>query len=167
MNNSKQNVTTMKTINHIYWRNAIAGVALCSILFSFSSFIGAHNVQVYLDDKLVVDHYVDSDTKTPRILVDPAEKYSRLMIKYNECGRTVTGRVVTLKNESNQVLKEWRFEGSSSGFDSPMQIPLKEITSLKQKGAETVNLFYSSNDFREGQQIASLVLGGGATTAAK
>jgi hypothetical protein len=157
----------MKTTNYTYWRNTLVGVALCSILFASSSLTGAHNVQVYLDDKLVVDHYVDSKTKTPKILVDPAENYGQLTVKYNECGRTVTGRVITLKTEENKVLKEWRFEGSSSGFENPMQIPVKEITSLKQKGTNSVNLFYSSNDFREGQQIASLVLSGGTTTAAK
>ena len=157
----------MKTTNYTYWRNTIVGVALCSILFAFSSLTGAHNVQVYLDNKLVVDHYVDSDTKTPKVLVDPAVKYAQLIVKYNECGRTVTGRVITIKAEDNKVLKEWRFEGSSSGFENPMQISVKEIASLKQKGTNSVNLFYSSNDFREGQQIASLVLGGEATTAAK
>ena len=157
----------MKTTNYTYWRTTIVGVALCSILFAFSGLTGAHNVQVYLDDKLVVDHYVDSGTKIPKILVDPAEKYGQLIVKYNECGRTVTGRVITMKTDENKVLKEWRFEGSSSGFENPMQIAVKEITALKQKGSNSVNLFYSSNDFREGQQIASLVLGGDATTAAK
>ena len=157
----------MKTTNYTHWRNTIVGVALCSILFAFSGLTGAHNVQVYLDYKLVIDHYVDSKTITPKIFVDPAEKYGQLVVKYNECGRTVTGRVITIKTEDNKVLKEWRFEGSSSGFENPMQIAIKEITSLKQKGSNSVNLFYSSDDFREGQQIASLVLGGEATTAAK
>ena len=157
----------MKTANYTHWRNTIVGVALCSILFAFSGLTGAHNVQVYLDDELVIDHYVDSRTITPKILVDPAENYGQLIVKYNECGRTVTGRVITIKTEENKVLKEWRFEGSSSGLANPMQISVKEITSLKQKGSNSVNLFYSSDDFREGQQIASLVLSGEATTAAK
>jgi hypothetical protein len=157
----------MKTTNFTTWRNTTVGVALCSILFAFSGLTGAHNVQVYLDDKMVVDHYVDSRTKTPKILVDPAENYGHLIVKYNECGRTVTGRVITIKTDEDQVLKEWRFEGSSSGLENPMQISVKEIMGLKQKGTNSVNLFYSSNDFREGQQIASLVLSGGTTTAAK
>ena len=157
----------MKTTNYTPCRNTIVGIALCSILFAFSSLTGAHNVQIYLDDKIVVDHYVDSKTITPKILVDPAEKYGHLIVKYNECGRTVTGRTITIKSEENKVLKVWRFEGSSSGFENPMQISVKEITSLKQKGTDSVNLFYSSNDFSQGQQIASLVLGGEATTAAK
>ncbi len=157
----------MKTTNYTYLRNTIAGVALCSILFAFASFTGAHNVQVYLDDKLVIDHYVDSRTIAPKILVDPAENYGQLIVRYNECGRTVTGRMITIKNDENKVLKEWRFEGSSSGLENPMQISVKEITGLKQKGTNSVNLYYSSNDFREGLKIASLVLGGEATTAAK
>jgi hypothetical protein len=157
----------MKKTNNIFWCNAMVGVALSAILFSFSSLPGAHSVQVYLDGKLVIDHYVDSKTQVPKVLVDPAENHGQLIVKYSECGRTVTGRMISIKTEENKVLKEWRFEGSSSGFEDPMQIPVKEITGLKQKAANSVKLFYSSNDFPEGQQVASLVIGGDATTAAK
>lgn len=156
----------MKKTNNIFWGKAIVGVAISAILFSFSGFPGAHSVRVYLDDKMVVDHYVNTKLDAPKILVDPAENYTHLIVKYSECGRTVTGRKITLKTEENKVLKEWRFEGASSGFEDPMQISIKEITGLKPKG-NSVKLFYSSNEFTEGQQVASLVLGGEATTAAK
>jgi hypothetical protein len=158
---------TMKKTNNVFWGKAIFGVALSAILLSFASLPGAHSVQVYLDDKLVVDHYVNTKTAAPKVLVDPAETYGRLIVKYSECGRTVTGRMISIKSEENKVLKEWRFEGASSGFEDPMQIPVKEITGLKQKSTNSVKLFYSSNEFPEGQQVASLLIGGGATTAAK
>ena len=101
----------MKKIIRFTWVNALVGVALCTILFSFSTIIGAHNVQVFLDDKMVIDHYVDSRSIAPTLNLDPAEKHDQLIIKYNECGRTVTGRTITIKDEKNQVLKDWRFEG--------------------------------------------------------
>lgn len=157
----------MKKTNNLFWSKAMVGVALSAILFSFSTLPGAHSVQVYLDDKLVIDHYVNSKMEAPKVLVDQAENYSQLIVKYSECGRTVTGRMITLKTDENKVLKEWRFEGSTSGFEDPMQIPVKEITALKQKAANSVRLFYSSNEFPDGQQVAALVIEGDATTAAK
>lgn len=147
------------------WVNALVGVALCSILFSFSSTPGAHSFQVYLDSKLVADQYVNSKMAAPELLLDPAENYSQLIVKYSECGRTVTGRTITIKDEKNKVLKDWRFEGASSGFKESMTCNVKDITALKQKGNHTLKLYYSSNEFPEGQQIASLVIGGEATTA--
>ena len=157
----------MKKTNNIFWGKAIVGVALSAILFSFASLPGAHSVQVYLDDKLVVDHYVNTKMAAPKVLVDPGENHGQLIVKYSECGRTVTGRMIFIKTEENKVLKEWRFVGSSSGFEDPMQIPVKEITGLKQKATNSFRLFYSSNEFPEGQQVASIVIGDGATAAAK
>src|SRR4030095_17018711 len=98
----------MKKIIRFTWLNTLVGVALCSILFSFSKIIGAHNGQVFLDEKMVIDHYVDSRSIAPTLNLDPAEKHDQLIVKYSECGRTVTGRKITIKDEKNQVLKDWR-----------------------------------------------------------
>jgi hypothetical protein len=88
-------------------------------------------------------------------------------VKYSECGRTVTGRKITVKDDKDKVLKQWKFEGSSTGFQESMTCQVKDLLDLKQKGSNTLKLYYSSNDFPEGQQIASLLLTGNATTASK
>ena len=155
----------MKKFIRFSWVNALTGVALCSILLSFASRPGAHNFQVYLDSKLAVDQHVNSKMIAPKLLLDPAENYSQLIVKYSECGRTVTGRTITIKDDKNKVLKDWRFEGASAGFKESMACSVKDITALKQKGSNTLKLYYSSNEFPEGQQIAYLVIGGEATTA--
>ncbi len=155
----------MKKFIRFSWVNALVGVALCSILLSFSSTPGAHNFQVYLDSKQVVDQYVNSKMAAPKLLLDPAENYSQLIVKYSECGRTVTGRTITIKDDKNKVLKDWRFEGAASGYKESMACSVKDITALKQKKSNTLKLYYSSNEFPEGQQIAYLVIGGEATTA--
>jgi len=157
----------MKKIIRFTWLNTLVGVALCSILFSFSTIIGAHNVQVFLDDKMVIDHYVDSRSVAPTLNLDPAENYDQLIVKYNECGRTVTDRTITIKDEKNQVLKDWRFEGAATGLKDPMVCSVKEIIALKQKGSNTLKLYYSSKEFPEGHQVAKLVISGGANTALK
>jgi hypothetical protein len=160
----------MKKINPISWVNALAGVALCAILFSFSSSTGsgAHSVQIYLDSKLVIDQYLNFEkTDIPKLVLDPAEKYNQLIVKYSECGRTVTGRKLTLRDNNNKVLKDWSFEGSSTGFKEPMSCLVKDITVLKPKGSDKLKLYYSSNDFPEGQQIAYIIGSDKTSTALK
>jgi hypothetical protein len=157
----------MKKTIRFSWAHTLLGVALCAILFSFSSIIGAHSFQVFLDSKLVIDQYVDSKSQIPTLLLDPAENHSQLIVKYNECGRTVTGRTIAIKDDKNQVVKEWRFEGETSGYKDPMTCPVKDITALKQRESSTFKLYYSSKEFPEGQQIASLVINGEAKTALK
>lgn len=157
----------MKKIIRFSWINALVGVVLCTIIFSFSSRPGAHSVQVYLDSKLMIDQYMNAEMQAPTLLIDPAENYSQLIVKYNECGRTVTGRTITIKDDNNKVLKDWRFEGAATGFENPMSFMIKDIIALKQKGSNNLKLYYSSNEFSEGQQIASVVIGGEAKTALK
>lgn len=157
----------MKKIIRFSWVNSLVGVILCATLFSFSTTPGAHNFQVYLDSKLVIDQYVNSRMDAPKIQLDPAENYNQLIVKYNECGRTVTGRKITIKDGNNKTLKDWRFEGASSGYKESMVCDVKDITALKQKGGNTLKLYYSSNEFSEGQQIAYLVIVDESKTALK
>jgi hypothetical protein len=147
--------------------NMIIGVAVSAILFAFTSRPGAHSVQIYLDSRLVIDHYVDSKKQVPEVRADNSENYNQLIVKYSECGRTVTGRKLTVKDEANKILKDWHFEGASAGFKDPMAIAKKDLAGLKQKGNNVLTLYYSSNEFPEGQPIATLVIGSGATTAHK
>ena len=48
-----------------------------------------------------------------------------------------------------------------------MMCSVKDIIALKQKGNNTLKLYYSSKEFPEGQQVAKLIIGGEATTALK
>jgi hypothetical protein len=157
----------MKKILRFTWVNALVGVALCTILFSFSSIIGAHSFQVFLDDKMVIDQYVNLKNAVPSLHLDPAGDHSQLIVKYNECGRTVTGRTISVKDDKDQVLKDWRFEGAASGYKDPMTVSIKDIIMLKQKGSNTLKLYYSSREFPDGQQLANLIITGEAKTALK
>ena len=155
----------MKKFISFTWVHALTGVALCAVLFAFTRPTGAHSVQVYLDSKLVIDQHVSFKKDAPTVMLAPTEKYNQLIVKYDECGRTVTGRKITLKDENNTVLKDWHFEGAATGFADPMPCSMKDVLALKQKGSNTLKVFYSSNDFPEGQHVASLVINGNATTA--
>ena len=157
----------MKKIIQFSWVNSMIGVGLCSLLLSFSIKPGAHRFQVYLDSKLLIEQYADSKMDAPKLLLDPAENHNQLIVKYSECGRTVTGRMITIKDDHNKVLKEWRFDGETSGYKESMACKVKDITALLPKGSTTLKLYYSSKEFPEGQQIAYLVIGSQMKTALK
>ena len=149
----------MKKIIQFSWVYSLIGVTLCALLLSFSIRPGAHRFQVYLDSKLLIDQYANSKMDAPKLLLDPAGNYSQLIVKYSECGRTVTDRMITIKDNHNKVLKEWRFDGVTSGYKESMACQVKDITALLPKGSNTLKLYYSSKEFPEGQQIAYLVIG--------
>lgn len=154
----------MKT--NIQFKLLLVLIALGAVLSAFAP-MGQHNFQVYLDDQIVADQYASRNMIAPKINIDPAENHTKLVVKYNECGRTVTGRVITLKDNDNKVLKELRFDGTAKGYENPMSCDVKDIVALKPKSGNTLKLYYSSTDFREGQLVATLVLGPGTNTASK
>jgi hypothetical protein len=129
------------------------------LFVAMSSFVlfGAHSFAIQLDDRQVAEQYVSRDMKLPKIVIEPAED-RELIVKYSECGRTVSGRKITAKDNSDKVLKEWKFDGSTSGFKDPMTLAVKDLVALKQAANNTLKLYYSSNEYPEGQQIASLVI---------
>ena len=156
----------MKKSNLFSWLSSFAAVAFCITLTSFA-FRGAHSVQIFLDSKLLVEQYINSKNDAPKIALGSSEQRGQLIVKYNECGRTVTGRKITLKDGTDKVLKEWKFEGSSTGFEGSMTCPIKEILALAQKGGNSLKLYYSSAQFPEGYKIAYLNIENPTTTASK
>jgi hypothetical protein len=140
-------------------------VVLCAVMFSFAPLPGAHNYQVLLDGKLIIEQYTDFKKEAPSVSIDPQADNKELSIRYSECGRAVNDRVLILKDNSGKLLKEWKFEGPSKGLENPMTIKVKDVTALKQKGNNTLKLYYASREFQEGTQIVSLKLGKETSTA--
>jgi hypothetical protein len=153
---SHLNQLIMKKIIHLSF--PIVLVVLCAVLFSFAPLPGAHNYQVYLDGKLVLEQYADSRKEAPSLPLDPQAQAKELSIRYSECGRTVNARIISVRDDRGKLLKEWKFDGASKGFENPMTINVKDVIALKQKDSNTLKLYYASREFPEGQQIASLKL---------
>jgi hypothetical protein len=148
----------MKTIFRSSWVNPLLWVTLCTALFSFNLRPGAHSFQVYLDSKLMLEQYVNAKNEVPKLAID--QSASKLVVKYNECGRTVSGRTITIKDDKNKILKAWNFEGETSGYKDGMVCKVKDIFALKENGSNTLKVYYSSKDFPEGQLVVTLVLNG-------
>lgn len=144
----------MKKIIHL--TTPIMLVVLCAVLFSFAPMPGAHNYQVFLDNKLVLEQYADYRKEAPSLPLDPQGDYKEISVRYNECGKTVSGRIISVKDDDGKLLKVWTFEGTAKGLENPMTVKVKDIIALKQKNSNILKLYYSSREFAQGQQVATI-----------
>ena len=157
----------MKTRNHFPWLGLLMIIQACSLLFAFTTMPGAHSMKVFLDDKLMFDEYVDSKSNAPTLTLDQNGRHSKLIVQYSECGRTVSGRKLTLKDGNDKILTQWKFEGSAKGFEQPMECSVKDIIGLKSKTNGNMRMYYSSNEFPQGHQIINISISADKSTAGR
>lgn len=133
-------------------KTLFVATAMFVALSSFS-FMGAHSFVLLVDDKQVAEQYIDSRSSVPKIEVG---NHHKLVVKYSECGRTVSGRKITAKDNNDKVVKEWKFDGTAAGLNNPMELSVKDLVSLQQRSNGELKLFYSSNDFPAGQHFVTV-----------
>jgi hypothetical protein len=140
------------------------GLLLIAAVFSLFGFDrpGAHSVQISIDNELIQEMYVNSKSKAPTFQLDPARNYKELSVRYNECGRTVDGRRLTLSEKAGKELKTWKFDGATAGFKDSMTCQIKEIIAFAKAGNNELRLSYASNEFPDGAHILTLEVKGTA-----
>ena len=82
-----------------------------------------------------------------------------LVIYYSHCGQTGKGRSIVLRDDNNNIIKEWKFS-DATGSDASMKIPVKEILELQRKNANTsLSLYYFSSQYLpKGRMLTSIKL---------
>ena len=140
-------------------------LSLSAMLFSFSvktaeklfpSDFGGEGFEVYLNNKLVLQQFGDKMDNVKSIQLDQSASNGQLAIRYFHCGQPGKNRVVTIKDEQNVVLKEWRF-GDTKDASAKLCCNVKDILSLpKIKAGKKVNLFYTSTQLPKGRLLAVL-----------
>ncbi len=131
-------------------------IALCAFLFSFST-IGGESYTIHLNEKLIAEYFVTSKATVPSLSLDRSAANDQLSIYYNECGKIGKERRLTIKDEKDNVLKEWRFS-NTNGEHTPMTCKGNDILNLKQKGSNKLKLVYSSRAVLKGRLLAIIVL---------
>jgi len=128
-------------------------------LFSFSSTksnFGGEGFEVYLNDKLVLQQYGKEMDKINNLQLDQSASNGQLAIRYYHCGRPGTSRVVSIKDEQNVVLKEWKF-GDAKDASAKVSCSVKDILTLpKIKAGKKVNLYYAAGELPNGRLLATL-----------
>ena len=134
----------------------IAGLVLCSFLFSFSP-VGGEGFTVHLNNKLLVEHYFTAKSVTPVLTLDRASVNGELAIYYNECGQIGKHRSLTIKDEKGLVLKEWSYTDATKEH-TPMYAKVKDILALKHKSSGALKLFYFSQRVSDGRLLATITI---------
>jgi len=128
-------------------------------LFSFSSTknnLGGEGFEVYLNDKLVLQQYGKDMDKINNLQLDQSASNGQLAIRYYHCGRPGKSRIVSIKDEQNIVLKEWKF-GDAKDASAKVSCSVKDIITLpKIKAGKKVNLYYAASELPNGRLLATI-----------
>ena len=136
----------------------LSGVALCAILYSFSTNKGGEGFEISLNNKVVLQQY-GSDLNTVKTLkLDQAAGNDQLSIRYHHCGRVGKNRTITIKDGQNKVLKQWNFTDASNAAAS-MSCKVKDILGLRNGKNTILKLYYSSSELPKGRLLTSIVAG--------
>ncbi len=134
-------------------------LALSAALFSFSAAkinFGGEGFEVYLNDKLVLQQYGKDMDQIKNLQLDQSASNGQLTIRYYHCGRPGKSRIVTIKDEQNAVLKEWKF-GDAKDASAKVSCSVKDILTLpKIKSGKKVNLYYAASELPNGRLLATL-----------
>ena len=140
-------------------------IALSGVLFSFSvktaetiykNNFGGEGFEVYLNDKLVLQQYGNDMDKIKNLQLDQSASNGQLAIRYYHCGRPGKSRIVSIKDEQNVVLKEWKF-GDAKDASAKVSCSVKDIITLpKIKAGKKVNLYYAASELPNGRLLATL-----------
>ena len=142
-------------------------VTLSGVLFSFTlktaetiyaakNNFGGEGFEVYLNDKLILQQYGEKMNAVKTIELDQSASNGQLAIRYYHCGKPGKSRVVTIKDEKNVVLKEWRF-GDAKDASAKVSCNVKDIFALpKFKEGKKVNLYYTASELPNGRLLATL-----------
>ena len=130
-------------------------LVLCTALFSFSNKRGGDVFEIYLNGKQVHQQFVHIDKSVKTIYLASLSDNDKIDVYYSHCGYAGKARVITIRNEKNEVIKKMEF-GDGEGKRSPMSFYRKDIAKTK---SARVTISYSSKELPEGKLLATVVWG--------
>ncbi len=143
----------MKTLTNILGK-AAALALICLSVFSVPAKAGGDYFKVYLNNKLILEHYAYKTLDLKQLQLDKSNINDKLVFHYSHCGQIGSGRKIAVKDAKGNVIREWKFE-DVSGKHSGMIIPVKELLQLKQDDLQFV---YTAKELPKGQLMASVRL---------
>ena len=96
--------------------------ALCAICSIVKVYAGGDQFEVHLNGKLVSKQFVINGYRALTVQLSESDRNGDLTILYSHCGEKGTNRVVFLKDEKGNIIRQWRFADNSSGL---MHVPVK------------------------------------------
>jgi len=128
-------------------------------LQGFNALPGGDRYSIFVNNKLVLEHYVHAKGQPTRLSLEGYKDDDRLVVHYSHCGRIGLQRALQVKNGKGALLRQWQFSDEGAG----MRLQVKDISRLSN-GAP-VYLYYTSRELKPAMMLATV--SGGSTLAKK
>jgi hypothetical protein len=141
-------------MKNLFQRSAWVGITSAALFFTLSSFLpfrGGDSYTISVNGKQVIQYYVFSKEKLPSLTLTGAD--DQLSVFYSECGKIGTDRKLSVRDDQNKILKEWKFANVVDEH-TPMKISAKDITA---KG--NIGLYYTSEEVKTPRKLVNLIPG--------
>jgi hypothetical protein len=136
------------------------GLLLMALGILTNSFVrpaGGDSFRILLNGKMVMQHYVGHNKDVQELSLGAGKPADLLEVYYSHCGVQGKGRSISLRNGSNEVVKEWRFKDTEAR--TPMVFKAEEIRAIGKNGkAKGLKLYYSSQELPKGFLLANISL---------
>jgi len=120
--------------------------------FSFNTGYGGDVFEIYLNGKQVHQQFVHADKSIKTIQLSSFNENDKVEVFYSHCGYSGKDRKITLRNEKNELVKEFKFANTTSKR-SLMGFNRKDVgKSIGNK----LKLYYSSEELPGGLQLATI-----------
>lgn len=125
-------------------------LSLCAVAFSFTKKPGGDVFEIYLNGKQMHQQFVHVNNSVKILQFAPVNSNDKVEVFYSHCGHIGTNRVIAIRNDKDELLKEWKFADENSRH-SLMAFYRKDIPKTSR-----VKLYYSSREMPEGKLLAVL-----------
>ena len=129
---------------------ALSLIIVSATCFAFTVRNGGEGYEIYLDNKVVLQQYGKQMDEVKNLPLTNAYANTSLAIRYFHCGKNGTGRTVSIRNQKNIVLKQWRY-GDTGVM---LTCNVNDITGLQNTVNGPLQLFYTSNELPAGRTLA-------------
>jgi hypothetical protein len=133
--------------------SALLLIIIVALLSSFLIRPGGDHFQVYLNNKLVIEEHIYGRTKNVPLKL--TESTGELKVDYSHCGVTGTARTLSLKDENNKVLQEWKFIDVNPKMKDPMMVSVAQLYEFRSISGAT--LVYRARELNTDVVIAPVV----------
>jgi|SRR5436190_3507646 len=137
---------------------ALMLVATAAALLSFSLNFGGEGYEILLNGKVLLQSFGKDINTVKNLQLSQVSANDRLTVRYHHCGQVGKNRVITIKDEQDKILKQWRYKDSESNV-SEMLCTAQDIITLKKAGNSVLKIYYSSSELPNGRMLASVTVG--------
>src|ERR1043165_8168636 len=106
-------------------------IFLSLALFSFTGKPGGDELRIYLNGKQVLQQFRHIDKSIKSLSLTTANDNDKIDVYYFHCGHCGTGRTLTIRDENNKVLKEFKFPDASNNHTA-MSFTLRDIPDVQK-----------------------------------